>query len=87
MLSPEGNVPPEADPHGEFPGQNVIHLAPGAQLHDVLPSSEWHDVAAKGLTALTRAREGRRRPHRVRMGIVAGMGGERVLRDSHTGGR
>lgn len=67
--SPDGNVPPAADPHGEFPGQNVIHLAPGSQLHDVLPSSanpQWHDAAAKGLAALMHAREGRARPHRVR---------------------
>lgn len=85
--SPEGNVLPENDPHGEFPGQNVIHLAPGAQLHDLLPSSEWHDVAAKGLTALMRAREGRRRPHRVREGVFAEDGGKRLLCDRHTGGR
>lgn len=68
--SPNGNVPPASDPHKEFPGQNVIHLTPGAQLHDLLPSSmnvQWHDVAARGLLALMRAREGRARPHRVRM--------------------
>ncbi len=60
-------MPPALDPHEEFTGQNVLHLTPGAQLGDLLPSShaDWHGVAAKGLRALVQARDGRARPHRV----------------------
>ncbi len=76
-IRPEGNVPRERDPHGEFVGMNILAqaktLADSAKAFRLEPQ-EASDLLLSCLERLSRARAGRPRPH-LDDKVVAGWNG------------
>jgi hypothetical protein len=74
---PDGNVPPDRDPHGDFTGRNILvqarPLAETARLRGLEPQAA-SDLLVSCLSRLLAARSGRRRPH-LDDKIVAGWNG------------
>jgi uncharacterized protein len=65
-VQPDGNVPPAADPHGEFTGKNIfIELQTVAETakHFKREEAEVREVLAKSRAALLELRAKRPRPH------------------------
>jgi uncharacterized protein YyaL (SSP411 family) len=76
-MKPEGNVPPERDPHGEFTGRNILvqvrPFAETATLFGMKPEAA-SELLASCLSRLLAARSARRRPH-LDDKVVAGWNG------------
>jgi uncharacterized protein len=76
-MTPEGNVPRERDPHGEFAGRNILAqvrpLAETAKLSGMEPEGA-SDLLASCLARLLAVRSARRRPH-LDDKVVAGWNG------------
>ena len=74
---PQGNAPPEGDPHGEFRGKNILYLARDleetARRFKVSPQ-ETLRVLASSRAQLFAARQQRPRPHRDEKIIAAWNG-------------
>jgi uncharacterized protein YyaL (SSP411 family) len=76
-VKPEGNVPRERDPHGDFSGRNILAqvrpLGETAERHGMEPQAA-SDLLAACLARLLEARAARRRPH-LDDKVVAGWNG------------
>lgn len=74
---PQGNAPPQGDPHGEFRGKNILYLARDldetARRFKVSPQEALR-VLATSRAQLFAAREQRPRPHRDEKIIAAWNG-------------
>jgi hypothetical protein len=67
-VQPDGNTPPEADPHHEFTGKNILTLRPTNPDHDqysgpIASKFGTSDDFARCREILFNARENRPRPH------------------------
>jgi len=65
-VQPDGNVPPAADPHGEFTGKNIlIELQPVKETakHFKKEEAEVRDLLARSRATLLSLRSKRPRPH------------------------
>jgi uncharacterized protein YyaL (SSP411 family) len=76
-VKPDGNVPKERDPHGEFSGRNILaqarSLGETARQRGMEPQAA-SDLLASCLERLLAARSARRRPH-LDDKVVAGWNG------------
>jgi uncharacterized protein YyaL (SSP411 family) len=76
-VKPDGNVPRERDPHGEFSGRNILaqarSLGETAKRQGMEPQAA-SDLLASCLARLLAARSARRRPH-LDDKVVAGWNG------------
>ena len=76
-VAAEGNVPKPQDPHGEFPGQNVLsvaHTVEETAQRFGRPADEVGKLLAESRRKLFQARNARPRPHRDDKTIVAWNG-------------
>jgi len=74
-VKPDGNV--QDDPHGEFPGKNVLYVAHTVEATAakfLLDAAETEALLASARRTVFEAREGRPRPHRDDKSIVAWNG-------------
>ena len=76
-VKPEGNAPPQGDPHGEFEGLNILYVAGEREEFAARFSKSLREVEAillRGRQALFAVRAKRPRPHRDEKIIVAWNG-------------
>lgn len=76
-VRPEGNAPPQGDPHGEFKGKNILFRAKAlADLAEATgkDATEIYDSIQQSAALLFDLRESRPRPHRDEKIIVAWNG-------------
>ena len=72
-----GNAPPQGDPHGEFVGLNILHIAGDKTeiaAHFSKSEDEIESILQRGRATLLAARNSRPRPHRDEKIIVAWNG-------------
>jgi uncharacterized protein YyaL (SSP411 family) len=76
-VRPDGNAPPQGDPHGEFKGKNILwraHTIEATAGHFGKTADEIARIIEESSTALLEVRNRRPRPHRDEKIIVAWNG-------------